>query len=74
MGLDDHLPADVLTQLLQRLAALLGQLEHAQAVRKDDVLAVPRLAPVLQVGDVLDERRVVEVAVLREVCGHTSGS
>ena len=55
---------------LQRCAeaGLLQQLEHAQAVREDNVVAVLFARPVSKVVDVLKEGWVVKVAILRQVC------
>ena len=54
-------------------AWLLQQLEHAQAVREDNVVAVLWSGPVSKVVDVLDEGWVVKVAVLRQVCTRRRG-
>ena len=48
-----------------RCAIRLQELEHAQAVGKLDIQAVWELSPVLEVVDVVDEARVVEVPILR---------
>ena len=49
-------------------AWLLQQLEHAQAMREDNVVAVLFARPVSKVVDVLKEGWVVKVAILRQVC------
>ena len=49
-------------------AWLLQQLEHAQAMREDNVVAVLFARPVSQVVNVLKEGWVVKVAILRQVC------
>ena len=49
-------------------AWLLQQLEHAQAMREDDVVAVLFARPVSKVVDVLKEGWIVKVAILRQVC------
>ena len=49
-------------------AWLLQQLEHAQAMREHDVVAVLFARPVSKVVDVLKEGWIVKVAILRQVC------
>ena len=49
-------------------AWLLQQLEHAQAMREDNVVAVLFARPVSKVVDVLKEGWIVKVAILRQVC------
>ena len=55
----------VLEQRHRRCSVRLQELEHAQAVGKLDIQAVRELAPVLEVFDVVDKARVVEVPILR---------
>ncbi len=47
---------------------VLQQFKHPETVREENVLAVLRFSPILQVVEVVDKGVLVEVPVLRQVC------
>ena len=53
-------------------AWLLQQLKHAQAVRKDNIVAIPFTGPISKIVNVLDKGRIIQVAILRQVCKRTN--